>query len=76
MIAVRVYINNGCLHLRVEVTENCAEIILDKTLQTGAEKKRKMEKDADKITPWVVFLLFFLDGTMDLVGTVQLQNTL
>lgn len=35
-----------------------------------------MEKDADKITPWVVFLLFFLDGTMDLVGTVQLQNTL
>lgn len=74
MIAVRVYINNGCLHSRVEVRENCAEIIPDKTLQTG--RGRKMEKDADKITPWVVFLLFFLDGTMDLVGTVQLQNTL
>lgn len=42
----------------------------------GGGEKRKMKKDADKITPWVVFLLFFLDGTMDLVGTVQLQNTL
>lgn len=28
------------------------------------------------ITPFTVFLLFFLDGTMDLVGTVQLQKTL
>lgn len=44
------------------------------------EKKNEKEKislrEGDKITPLVVFLLFFLDGTIDLVGTVQLQNTL
>lgn len=72
----------GYLNLHLEATEEGAEIILEKALQPQ-RKTRKMRKrkntsrrQADKITPWVVFLLFFLDGTRDLVGTVQLQNTL
>lgn len=61
-----------------------AEIILDETLYVRMGKKKKKLKErknvsprrGEKITPLVVFLRFFLDGTMDLVGTVQLQNTL
>lgn len=60
-----------------------AEIILNETPQAWREEKGVKEgekntslRQGEKITPLVVFLLFFLDGTMDLVGTVQLQNTL
>lgn len=71
----------GYLNLHLEATES-AEIILEKDHQPQREtRKMRKRKDAsrrqaDNITPWVVFLLFFLDGTRDLVGTVQLQNTL
>lgn len=40
------------------------------------ERKENWEQESTKFTPLVVFLLFFLDGTIDLVRTVQLQNTL
>lgn len=60
-----------------------AEIILDEIPyeRTGGEKTERERtsvspRQGEKITPLVVFLRFFLDGTMDLVGTVQLQNTL
>lgn len=61
-----------------------AEIILDetpygrrgKTTTTERERKSVSPRRGEKVTPLVVFLRFFLDGTMDLVGTLQLQNTL
>lgn len=63
--------------------EKDAEIILDETVckggkKTTTEQKRKKvsPRRGERITPLVVFLRFFLEGTMDLVGTVQLQKTL
>lgn len=71
------------IYTRTDAREKGAEIILDETpyertekKQTERQRKNMSPRQGEKITPLVVLLRFFLDGTMDLVGTVQLQNTL
>lgn len=71
------------IYTRAGARQKGAEIILDETpyerkggKKAERERKSVSPRQGEKITPLVVFLRFFLDGTMDLVGTVQLQNTL
>lgn len=64
------------IYTRAGARQKGAEIILDETPYERMGKERERACLGEKITPLVVFLRFFLDGTMDLVGTVQLQNTL